>query len=420
METRATADVTSLRDRFPALARTGPDGRPFVFADAPGGSQVPESVIEAMSARLREGVSNTHGAFVISREVDELISLARVAASDLTGADPHEIVFGPNATTLLISLSRSFGRTLRPGDEIVVTRLDHDANIRPWLQAAEDTGATVRWVDVRTGDVSLDLASFDEAIGGGHLRLVAFTLASNAVGTTPPAEELVRRAHEAGAVVVVDAVHFAQHRALDLHALGADVLACSPYKVFGPHLGLLAVRRELLDAWTPYKLRAAPTISPDRWETGTQNHEGLAGFVAAVEYLSDVGRTLGEPADDTRRSAIAAAFELFGVHERMLALRFLDGLRRIPTARLFGIADPSRIGERTPTFAIRMGEQDPLATAEELASQGIFAWDGHYYALELMERLGLQAGGGAVRIGFCHYHTADEVDRVLESLASLS
>jgi cysteine desulfurase family protein (TIGR01976 family) len=420
MDTRAATDVTSVRQRFPALRRTGPDGRPFVFADAPGGSQVPESVIEAMSGRLREGVSNTHGAFVTSREVDELISIARVAASDLTGADPHEIVFGPNATTLLLSLSRSFGRTLRPGDEIVVTRLDHDANIRPWLQAAEDAGATVRWVDVRTDDVTLDLASFDEAIGGGHLRLVAFTLASNAVGTMPPAAELVRRAHEAGAVVVVDAVHFAQHRSLDLHALGADVLACSPYKVFGPHLGLLAVRRELLDAWTPYKLRAAPSISPDRWETGTQNHEGMAGFVAAVEYLADVGRALGEPADDTRRSAIGAAFELFGVHERALALRFLDGLRRLPAVRLFGIADPGRIGERTPTFAIRVGDEHPLATAEQFASQGIFVWDGHYYALELMERLGLQATGGAVRIGFCHYHTADEVDRVLESLASLS
>jgi cysteine desulfurase family protein (TIGR01976 family) len=419
METRA-ADLIALREQFPALRRTGPDGRPYVFADAPGGSQVPESVIEAMAGRLRTGVSNTHGAFVTSREVDELVSLARTAAADLTGADPNEIVFGPNATTLLMSLSRSFGRSLRPGDEVVVTRLDHDANIRPWLQAAEDAGATVRWVDIRTDDVTLDLASFDEAIGGGRLRLVAFTLASNAVGTTPPAAELVRRAHDAGAVVVVDAVHFAQHRALDLHALGADVLACSPYKVFGPHLGLLAVRHELLDAWTPYQLRAAPSVSPDRWETGTQNHEGLAGFVAAVEYLADAGRALGEPADDTRRSAVAAAFDLFGAHERMLALRFLEGIVRIPAVRLFGIADPGRVGERTPTFAIRVGDRHPLATAEELAREGIFAWDGHYYALELMERLDLQAGGGAVRIGFCHYHTSDEVDRVLEAIAGLA
>ncbi len=377
---------------------------------------MPDSVIEAMAGRLRLGVSNTHGAFETSREIDELISLARTAAADLVGADPLEIVFGPNATTLLMSLARSFGRTLRPGDEIVVTRLDHDANIRPWVLAAEDAGVPVRWVDVRPEDATLDLASFDEALAGGRVRLVAFTLASNAVGTIPPAAELVRRAHEAGALVAVDAVHIAQHRGLDAHGLGADVLVCSPYKIFGPHLGILAVRRDLLDAWTPYKVRPAPDVSPDRWENGTQSHEALAGLVAAVEYLSEAGRTYGSPAPGSRRAAVAAAFEVFEAHERELAQRFLEGLSKLPDVRLIGIGDPGRLDERTPTFAIRVGDESPLASSERLASDGIFTWEGHHYAIELIERLGLAESGGVLRIGFCHYHTPGEVDRVLDAL----
>jgi cysteine desulfurase family protein (TIGR01976 family) len=413
-----TLDVNAIRSRFPALARTGDDGRPLVLADAPGGSQVPESVIEAMASYLRTSNTNTHGAFPTSHETDDLIEEARRAGADLTGADPDEIVFGPNATTLLLALSRSFGRTLGPGDEIVVTTLDHDANVRPWLLAAEDAGATVRWVDVREDDVTLNLDSLDAALSP-RTRLVAFTLASNAVGTIPPAAEIAARAHAAGALVAVDGVHLAQHRALDVRAIDADILACSPYKFFGPHLGMLAVRRELLGMWTPYKLRPAPDTVPARWETGTQNHEGLAGFVAAVGYLADLGRANGAPSDATRRAAVLAGFDAIRDHERAIGLRFLKGLASLPEVRLWGIREPDRIHERTPTFAIRVGDQHPEKTAIELAGRGIHVWDGHYYAITIMERLGLLDTGGAVRVGFCHYHTADEVDRVLEALGSV-
>ena len=413
-------DPAALRRRFPALARTGGDGLPVIYADAPGGSQVPETVIDAIAAHLRSGISNTHGAFAASEETDALIAEARRAASDVTGADPGEIVFGPNSTTLLLHLSRSFGRTLRPGDEVVVTTLDHDANVRPWVLAAEDAGATVRWVDVHDHDVTLDLDSFDAALSD-KTRLVAFTLASNAVGTIPPAAELIRRVHDVGALAAVDGVHFAQHRALDLHALDADILACSPYKFFGPHLGVLSVRRELLDTWTPYKLRPAPDEAPDRWETGTQNHEGLAGLIAAVEYLADVGRTYGAvDTGDDRRAAVVAGFDAIGTHERELSERFLRGVNDLPNVRLWGVADVDRLDERTPTFAVRVDDQDPLKTATELARRGIYVWDGHYYAITVMERLGLLDSGGAVRIGFCHYHSADDVDRVLDALADLT
>jgi cysteine desulfurase family protein (TIGR01976 family) len=414
----AALDVEALRARFPALARTGDDGRPVVYADAPGGSQVPDAVIEAIGAHLRDGVSNTHGAFAASEETDATIASARRAAADLTGSDPGEIVFGPNATTLLLHLSRSFGRTLGPGDEVVVTMLDHDANVRPWVLAAQDAGATVRWVDVRDDDVTLDLDAFDAALSD-RTRLVAFTLASNAVGTIPPAAELVRRAHAAGALVAVDGVHLAQHRLLDRAGLDADVLACSPYKFFGPHLGVLAVRRELLETWTPYKLRPAPDEAPERWETGTQDHEGLAGMEAAIEYLAALGETGAEPGA-SRRERLAAGYDAIAAHERALAARFLDGLASLPHVRLFGIADPARLDERTPTFAVRVGDQHPLDTATELGRRGIYAWDGHYYAITIMERLGLLGTGGAVRIGFCHYHTAEEVDRVLDALGDLA
>jgi cysteine desulfurase family protein (TIGR01976 family) len=407
-------DVRSIRARFPALARIGDDGRPPVLADAPGGSQVPDVVIEAVSGHYRRGMSNTHGAFPTSQETDGVVAEARRAAADLTGADPGEIVFGPNATTLLLHLSRSFAKTLEPGDEVVVTRLDHDANVRPWVLAAADAGAVVRWVDVREDDVTIDLDSFDTALSP-RTKLVAFTLASNAVGTIPPAADLVARAKEVGAVVAVDAVHLAQHRLLDLHGLGADLLACSPYKFFGPHLGIVAARRSLLESWTPYKLIPASDEAPDRWETGTQNHEGLAGLVAAVEYLAGIAGAAGTP----RRDRLAASYDAVAAHERTLADRFLEGIAALPHVRLWGIADRTRAGERTPTFAIRLGDEHPGQTARRLAERGIFVWDGDYYAREIMTRLGLLDSGGAVRVGFCHYHTAGEVDRVLEALVDL-
>jgi cysteine desulfurase family protein (TIGR01976 family) len=406
----AATDIEAVRARFPALARTGPDGRPFVWADAPGGSQAPDVVIDAVAGRMREGASNTHGAFATSRDIDALIDAAHAAGADLLGCDADEVVFGQNATSVLLHLSRSFGRTLEPGDEIVVTRLDHDANIRPWILAARDAGATVRWADVREDDVTLDLDSLADAITP-RTKLVACTAASNAVGSMPPVAEVVRLAKAVGALVAIDAVHLAQHHAPDLHGWGADVVATSPYKFFGPHQGMVGVQRELLASWRPYKLDAAEDEDPFRWESGTQSHEAMAGTIAAIGYIADGAAE--------RREGVLAGFARFHAHERHLATRFLEGAATIPGLRLTGIADPSRVDERTPTFAVRLGEQHPLDTAAALADRGIFVWDGHYYAIEVFERLGLLATGGAVRIGFCHYHTVDEVDRVLGALADL-
>lgn len=407
-------DLSGAAARFPGLRREQ-DGRTVVFADAPGGSQVPDAVIEAMADYLQRSNANAHGAFATSQDTDHVIEEAHRAAADLLNADADEVVFGPNATTLLFAISRSVARTLAPGDEVVVTRLDHDANVRPWVLAAEDAGATVRWVDIREDDATLDLASFEAALSE-RTKIVAFTLASNAVGTITPAAELTRIVHErTPAIVACDGVHLAQHRRIDLRAIGADLVVCSPYKIFGPHLGILFGRREVLSSLRPYKVRPAEDALPFAFETGTQNHEGFAGWVAAVEYLAELGEGGG------RRAAVRAAFERAIVPwEAGLSRRFLEGIREIPSLRLYGIAEPGRAGERTPTFAIRVGEQPPAETAKTLAERGIFVWDGNYYALEIMERLGLEDSGGAVRIGFCHYNTPDEVDRVLEELATLA
>lgn len=408
------SEIAQIRSRFPALAREI-DGRPAVFVDAPGGSQVPEPVIEAMAAYLRRSNANAHGAFATSQETDDVIAQAHLASADLLNADADEVILGPNATTLLFAISRSVARTLRPGDEVVVTRLDHDANVRPWVLAAEDTGATVRWVDVRQEDATLDLASFEAALSE-RTKVVAFTLASNAVGTITPAAELTKLVHErTPAIVACDGVHLAQHRRIDVRAIGADLVACSPYKIFGPHLGIVFGRRELLSSLRPYKVRPADDALPTAFETGTQNHEGFAGWIAAVDYLASLGDGTG------RRAAVADAFERsIAPWEARLSERFLEGVRRIPSIRLYGIGDDARVSERTPTFAIRVGDQHPAETAKTLAARGVFVWDGNYYALEIMERLGLQDSGGAVRVGFCHYHTPAEVDRVLEELAALS
>jgi cysteine desulfurase family protein (TIGR01976 family) len=408
------SDLAEVRSRFPALTREI-DGRPAVFVDAPGGSQVPDTVIDAIGGYLRTSNANAHGAFATSQETDDVIAEAHRASADLLNADADEVVLGPNATTLLFAISRSVARTIRPGDEVVVTRLDHDANVRPWVLAAEDAGATVRWVDVSEEDATLDLASF-EAVLSERTKVVAFTLASNAVGTVTPAAELTRLVHErTPAIVACDGVHLAQHRRIDVRAIGADLVACSPYKIFGPHLGILFGRREVLSSLRPYKVRPADDALPFAFETGTQNHEGFAGWVAAVGYLAGLGRGNG------RRAAVADAFERAIVPwEAGLSERFLDGVRAIASVRLYGIDDTARIAERTPTFAIRVGDQHPAETAKALAERGVFVWDGNYYALEIMERLGLEASGGAVRIGFCHYNTPDEVDRVLEELAALA
>ncbi|MFN2490389.1 MAG: cysteine desulfurase-like protein [Actinomycetota bacterium] len=415
-DVEAALDLDRVRAAFPALQRTC-GGAPCIFADAPGGTQVPSTVIDAISRYLGERDANSGGPFVTSEETDETIAAARRAAADLIGCDAGEVVFGPNMTSLAFALSRALARDLRAGDEVVVTTLDHDANIAPWVAAATDAGATVRWVDVRTDDCTLDLDGLD-AVLSPRTRIVAYTLASNAVGTVTAAHEIVQRARTTDAIVIADAVHLAPHRSIDARSLGADVLFCSPYKFFGPHLGVMSARKELLDGWRPYKVRPSLDESPDRWETGTKNHEALAGLVATVDYIAG----LSEPgaARAGRQAALASGMEAVRRAEATLSQRFLDGIGALSDVRLYGIADAARLDERTPTFALRLGDLHPRVLAEQLGARGIFTWDGNYYALAIMQRLGLEDSGGAVRIGFCHYNSIAEVDRVIGELERLS
>jgi cysteine desulfurase family protein (TIGR01976 family) len=371
----AVLDVEAVRARFSALQR------PYAFLDAPAGTQVPDEVIAAIAAYLRESNANVNGAFETSRRTDALIDEARAAAARFLACAPEETIFGPSMTNLNFMLTRTLGRELRAGDEVIVTRLDHDANIAPWLELQHDLGIVVRFADLDLGDLEDQLS--------GRTRVVAFPWASNALGTITDVERICALAHEANALAWVDAVHYAPHGPIDVASVEVDVLLCSPYKFYGPHLGLAFVRRELLESWRPYKVRPAPG-----YETGTMQHELLAGFVAAVEYVESVGWSAIVP------------------HERELGQRFLDGLP--DHARLHGL--PTMDG-RVPTFALSFDDRHPTEVARRLGDRGIFVWDGDYYAVEVMRRLGLD--DGAVRVGFVHYNTADEVDRVLAELRAL-
>jgi cysteine desulfurase family protein (TIGR01976 family) len=418
MDTQRVVDLSSVRVRFPGLQRVQ-DGRPVVFADAPGGTQVPQTVIDAIADYLSSWNANLGGVFATSARSDAVLAEAHTSAAAFLGCDPDEVVIGQNTTTIAFHLSRSFARTIGPGDEVVVTVLDHDANVTPWVRAAEDAEATIKQVDVHPEDGTLDLDSLDAALSD-RTKLVAFTLASNALGTVTPAAEIVRRAHTVGALAVADGVHFAPHESIDVRALGVDLLFTSPYKYFGPHLGAAFGRRELLERWTPYKVRPAPDGLPDRWETGTLSHEALAGLVAAVDYVASLGTEFGDARGDGLRDRAAAGMRAVTAYEGSITRRFLSGLPAIPGLTLYGVDDPNRWTERTPTFAVLLDGTTPRALAEELGRRGIFVWDGNYYALSIMERLGLEDSGGATRIGFCHYHTPDEVDRVLAELADIA
>jgi cysteine desulfurase family protein (TIGR01976 family) len=371
----AVLNVEAVRARFSALKR------PFIFLDGPAGTQVPDTVIDAIAGYLRESNANVGGAFETSRRTGELIDTARGAAARFLGCSDDETIFGPSMTNLNFMLTRTVGRELREGDEVVVTRLDHDANVSPWLELAHDLGIQVRFADY-------DLSDLEEQLSDST-RVVAFPWASNALGTLLDAERICGLAHDAGALAWVDAVHYAPHGPIDVASIGADVLLCSPYKFYGPHLGLAFVRRELLDRWRPYKVRPAPG-----YETGTMQHELLAGFVAAVEYVESLG------------------WDAITTHERELGQRFLDGLP--PGVRLHGL--PTMDG-RVPTFAITLQQKTSDDVAEHLAERGIFVWHGDYYAVEVMRRLRLP--DGAVRVGIVHYNTADEIDRLLEELRAL-
>ena len=399
--------VAAVRAHFPALARGE-----TIFFDNPGGTQVPQTVIDAVADYYGTRCANTGGAFATSRRTDETIAAARRAMADLLGAtDPETIVFGPSMTALAFHVARSVTHTIRPGDEVIVTDLDHDANITPWTDL-EAVGAVMRAIPFHLGDGTLDTEALTAALRLGKTRLVAVGAASNALGTVTDLAPIIRAAHDAGALVFVDAVQAVPHLPTDVAALGCDFLACSAYKFFGPHVGVLYGKREHLERLTPHKVRPAKDTIPYRWEQGTLNHEGLAGVTAAVNYLASLG------SGGTGRERLTTALTAIRDYERMLSARLLEGLSHIPGVRLYGIADPSRAAECVPTVAFTTGSEHPRAVCERLGATGICTWSGNYYALRVMERLGLEEHGGAVRVGLCHYNTPAEIDRLLDVLAA--
>ena len=406
-----------IRAQFPALQQAV-NGREAIYLDGPGGTQVPQRVIDAMADYLARSNANTHGGFPTSRRTDAVIAAARDAMADLLGCEADEIVFGTNMTTMTFAVSRAFGRELRPGDEILLTRLDHDANIAPWL-TLEEHGAVIRLVDIDPKDCTLDMGDLRRQLND-RTRLIAVCYASNAVGTINDVTEIARLAHAVGALVFVDAVHFVPHGPIDVRALDCDFLACSPYKFFAPHVGVLYGKREHLMRFKPYKVRPATQNSPERWETGTQNHEGLAGVTAAIEYLAELGRRTGPNVGDVRtsqrRPVLLAAMEAIRGYERNLVEPLIRGLLAIPGVTVYGITDPARFDWRTPTVALRLAGQAPQELARLLAEQGMFTWAGNYYAINLTERLGVETAGGMLRLGLVHYNTAEEVARVVDAL----
>jgi cysteine desulfurase family protein (TIGR01976 family) len=405
-------DLAWVRAQFPSL-QTSVNGQTAVFFDGPAGTQVPQQVTRAIQNYLLQHNANTCGAFLTSRASDQAIAAARLAMADFFNCEAGEVVFGQNMTTITFALSRAIGRELEAGDEIVVTTLDHDANVAPW-RALEEKGVVVRQVDIREEDCTLDLDDLKKKVNA-KTKLVAAGYASNAVGTINPLAEITKIAHQAGALVFIDAVHYAPHGLIDVRALDCDFLVCSPYKFFGPHMGVLYGKRKHLQSFKPYRVRPASDQIPDRWETGTQLHELIAGVAAAVDYLAEVGRH-GAPDAATRRDALLAAYRVTVPHERTLLTELVAGLLEIPKLKFFGISDPTRFTERCSTVAVRIGDHHPTAIAAFLGDRGIFTWDGNFYALNLTERLGVEQRGGLLRIGLVHYNAIDEVQRLLSAL----
>jgi cysteine desulfurase family protein (TIGR01976 family) len=415
-------DVDVLRAEFPALAREQ-EGQPVVFLDGPGGTQVPQRVIDAVVHYYRESNANAGGAFTTSQLSDAIVDEAHAAVADFLGAaSPEEIKFGQNMTSLTFHVGRSIGATLGPGDEIVVTALDHEANVSTWRAMAADRGVTVQTVDIRPDDVTLDLEDLESKLSS-KTKLVAVGYASNAVGTVNPVAEIVARAHEVGAMTYVDAVAFAPHGPIDVQALDTDFLVCSAYKWFGPHLGALYGKAEVLDRLPVFKVRPAH----DRWETGTQSFEAIAAALAATDYLRDVGRSYGDVAGapgaaegSERRRELVAGMTAIAAYERGLATRLISRLTEIRGVTVHGITDSARFDSRVPTVSVSLAGVHPRAAAEALARDGIYAWDGDFYATGLMERLGKAEGGGVLRLGLVHYNTAAEVDRTLEAIERIA
>jgi cysteine desulfurase family protein (TIGR01976 family) len=440
-------DLILIRAQFPALSQTV-NGHPAAFLDGPGGTQVPQRVIDAISNYLRHNNANTCGAYATSRHTDAVIAASRAAMADFLHCAADEVVFGPNMTSLTFAMSRALGRDFQPGDEILVTRLDHDANVSPWLALAEDRGLTIRWAEINEQDCTLNLADLASKINS-KTKLVAVGYASNAVGTINPVKEIVRLAHTAGALAYIDAVHYAPHGLIDVADLDCDFLVCSTYKFFGPHMGVLFGKRDHFQRLRPYKVRPNTNAIPNCWEWGTLNHECIAGITECVNYIADLGRpiikdenhvgteknhagtaALGRPSSEARlspvserRSAIEAAYQVIHDHERILTERLISGINKIPELKIYGITDPARLNHRCGTLAIRAKNQTadttPLALATKLGDRGLFTWDGNYYALNLTEHLDVEKSGGFLRIGLVHYNTVEEVDRLLAALAEI-
>ena len=424
-EPAATIDLSASRADFPSLALEQ-DARPVVYFDNPGGTQTPRQCIEAITRYLTTMNANTGGAFLTSARSDALLDEAHAAMADLLNAsDPREIIFGPNMTTLTFAVSRAIGRTLQAGDEIVVTALDHDANVAPWLALTEERGVVVRMAEAHTETCTLDMGDLREKITP-RTKVVAVGYASNAVGTINDVRQVIQWARDAGALSFIDAVQYAPHGPIDVQELGCDLLACSAYKFFGPHLGVLYGRLSLLERLPAYKVRPATNELPGKWETGTQNHECLAGLLGTVEYLAALGRRHVDrfaeqfPDMSGRRLELHAALAAIQEYERGLAGRLIAGLQSIPGARIYGYTAQSDLSRRVPTVALTIEGYTPRQLAEALGQRGIFTWDGNYYALTLMERLGLEPDGGALRIGLAHYNTAAEVERLLAGLREIT
>jgi len=408
-------DLDWIRGQFPAL-KLEVNGYRAAYFDGPGGTQVPQRVIDAIGDYLTRSNSNTHGQFATSRRSDDVLAEAHQAAADLLGCEAREVVFGANMTSLTFALSRSIGRELASGDEIVLTALDHDANFAPW-KALEELGVVIRVAEFDRETCTLDT---DEllALIGPKTRVVAVGYASNAVGSVNDVRRIAQAARDAGAWSFVDAVHYAPHGPIDVREIGCDFLACSSYKFFGPHQGILYGRAELLERLHAYKVRPAEDTLPDRWETGTQNHEAMAGVTAAIDYLAELGERCGGEGD--RRSKLQAAMRATQAYEYELFGRLSAGLLAIQGLSFYGLRESESLNQRTPTVSIRLADVSPVEIARRLGDKGLFVWDGNYYALNLSERLGVEDSGGMVRIGLAHYNTAQEVDRLLQELCEIA
>ncbi|MGD2026708.1 MAG: cysteine desulfurase-like protein [Anaerolineales bacterium] len=409
-------DIQTIRNKFPGLKR------PAVFFDNPAGTQIAQTSLERINQYLVETNANHGGIFATSRESDAVVDDARLAAAEFLGAPrPEEIIFGPNMTTLTLHLSRSIGAALSPGDTVVVTRMDHDANITPWTLVAADRGLKVAWVDfdVETGLLKLDTL---EAALEKNPRLVAVGYASNALGTINPIKAITEMAHSAGAWVFVDAVQYAPHGIIDVQALDVEFLACSAYKFYGPHIGLLYGKYPLLDELKAYKVRPASDLPPGKFETGTQSFEGIAGVLGALEHYAWVGQMFGKEPDESagRKGLLRQGMAAVSTYEATLSRALLARLHAVPGVQIYGQDAAEDVSRRVPTVAINLKGKHPQQVAEELAKRSIYVWSGNYYALAVTERLGVEDSGGMVRIGAAQYNTMDEIERLGTALEEIA